>query len=69
LKSFGIDPNQAIALQDSINGAKAAEAAGIFYVAISLRITKDVPIEQANVVLDSPLSISSEDLKTLVQDG
>jgi len=69
LEELGINPDEAIALEDSINGVKAAKAAGIFCVAVPNRITKNVHIDQADLVLDSLLGISLEDLQSMVRDG
>jgi HAD superfamily hydrolase (TIGR01509 family) len=67
LVALGIAPGEAIALEDSLNGVKAAKAAGIFCIAIPNRITKHVPIKEADVVLDSLIGISLVDLQILVK--
>jgi HAD superfamily hydrolase (TIGR01509 family) len=69
LEELVINPDEAIALEDSINGVKAAKAAGIFCVAVPNQITKNVHMEQADVVLDSLLGISLGYLQSLVRDG
>jgi HAD superfamily hydrolase (TIGR01509 family) len=69
LEALGITPDEAIALEDSIHGVKAAKTAGIFCVAVPNRITKYVHIEQADIVLDSLLGISLKDLQAMVEEG
>jgi HAD superfamily hydrolase (TIGR01509 family) len=68
LEALGIRPDEAIALEDSINGVKAAKAAGIFCVAIPNQITKYVRIDQADIVLASLSGITLHDLQTLSKD-
>jgi HAD superfamily hydrolase (TIGR01509 family) len=68
LEALGIRPDEAIALEDSINGVKAAKAAGIFCVAIPNQITKYVRIDQADIVLASLSGITLHDLQTLSKE-
>jgi HAD superfamily hydrolase (TIGR01509 family) len=65
LEALGIASDEAIALEDSINGVKAAKAAGIFCVAVPNLITKNIRIEQADIVLDSLMGISLDDLRAI----
>jgi HAD superfamily hydrolase (TIGR01509 family) len=69
LEALAIDADQAIALEDSLNGVKAAKAAGIFCVAVPNLITKNVRMEQADVVLDSLSGISLDDLQAMASNG
>jgi HAD superfamily hydrolase (TIGR01509 family) len=69
LESLGVAPDEAIALEDSLHGVKAAKAAGIFCIAIPNRITKHVQFGQADVVLDSLFGILLKDLQALVEEG
>jgi HAD superfamily hydrolase (TIGR01509 family) len=69
LEALGVAPDETIALEDSLHGVKAAKAAGLFCVAVPNMITKNVSMEQADVVLDSLLGISLEDLQTMVEEG
>jgi beta-phosphoglucomutase-like phosphatase (HAD superfamily) len=66
---LGVAPDEAIALEDSLHGVKAAKAAGIFCIAIPNRITKHVQFGQADVVLDSLFGILLKDLQALVEEG
>ena len=49
----GVPPAEAIAFEDSPNGVRAAQAAGIFCVAIPNDVTRDLGLEEADLVLDS----------------
>ena len=68
LEALGLRPDEVIALEDSINGVKAAKTAGIFCVAIPNRITKHVQIDQADAVLDSLSGISLDDLQAMFME-
>jgi len=62
LKALSINPDEAIALEDSSNGVKAAKAAGIFCVAIPNQITRYLVFDEADVVLESLANVSVQDL-------
>jgi HAD superfamily hydrolase (TIGR01509 family) len=49
----GVRPDEAVAFEDSPNGVRAAQAAGIFCVAIPNDVTRDFGLEEADLVLDS----------------
>jgi HAD superfamily hydrolase (TIGR01509 family) len=54
LEQIGAAPHEAIAFEDSPNGAQAAKAAGIFVVGIPNAITRGYGLEEhADLVLDS----------------
>jgi putative hydrolase of the HAD superfamily len=50
---FGVDPSEAIAFEDSANGAKAAVAAGLKCVIVPNKITENLPFENIHLRLDS----------------
>jgi len=50
---LGVEPEEAIAFEDSPNGVRAARAAGIYVVAIPNDVTRDLGLEEADLVLDS----------------
>lgn len=50
---IGVEPAEAIAFEDSPNGVRAARAAGIFCVAIPNDVTRDLGLEEADLLLDS----------------
>jgi HAD superfamily hydrolase (TIGR01509 family) len=62
LDSLGAAAGQAIAFEDSPNGIKAAKAAGIYTVAVPNEITRDLGLDEADVVLDSLADLPPERL-------
>jgi beta-phosphoglucomutase-like phosphatase (HAD superfamily) len=50
---LGVPASQAIALEDSPNGVAAAKNAGMYCVAIPNVLTRRLPLEQADLRLDS----------------
>jgi HAD superfamily hydrolase (TIGR01509 family) len=53
LELLGLDAREAIAFEDSPNGVRAAKAAGLFCIAVPNSITRDLGLEEADVVVDS----------------
>ncbi|MEI7026911.1 HAD family hydrolase [Paenibacillus sp. y28] len=53
LQCLGVDANEAIAVEDSPNGAKAAEAAGMDCIIIPNGITKHLPFGKSRFRLDA----------------
>ena len=53
LEKLGVIPDQAVVFEDSPNGIAAAKTAGIFAVAVPNIITRQLPLEQADLCLDS----------------
>jgi HAD superfamily hydrolase (TIGR01509 family) len=62
LDALGIKADQAIVFEDSPNGVTAAQAAGLFVVAIPNPITALLKTDSANLTLDSLAQISLQDL-------
>jgi HAD superfamily hydrolase (TIGR01509 family) len=62
LKTFAITSEQAFALEDSPNGAWAAKRAGLFCVAIPNAVTNQLPLDHADLKLNSLAELSLEDL-------
>lgn len=58
-QSLGLQPNQTMVIEDSLNGVKAGKSAGAFTVAVPNTITQHLDLSQADVVLgclcDMPL--------------
>lgn len=52
-EALGIPPNQAIAIEDSLNGVKAAKTAGMFTLAVPNGITRHLDLSGADVVVES----------------
>ncbi len=53
LEALGIRPEHAIALEDSPNGVLAAKRAGIFCVAVPNPLTRQLPLDHADLTLSS----------------
>jgi HAD superfamily hydrolase (TIGR01509 family) len=72
LQSLDLRPTEAIVLEDSPNGVKAAKAAGIFVVAIPNPLTACLNLEHADLRLESLAELTLADLIKKVdhrQDG
>ncbi len=67
LKKFGITGKEAIVLEDSPNGIRAGQAAGIFSVAIPNVVTGQLPLEHADLRLSSMAAMPLEKLIALVE--
>jgi HAD superfamily hydrolase (TIGR01509 family) len=53
LELLGVAAGEAIAFEDSLNGVTAAQAAGIFCVAIPNEVTRTMGLDGADLLLDS----------------
>ncbi len=53
LAALGVESGEAIALEDSLNGLRAARAAGIFTVVIPNSITRYLDLTEADLLLES----------------
>jgi HAD superfamily hydrolase (TIGR01509 family) len=53
LDTLGVGAGEAIVFEDSPNGVRAGRAAGIFVVGIPNDVTRDVGLEEADLVVDS----------------
>ena len=53
LEGLGVGAGEAIAIEDSPNGAVAAKAAGLYVVAVPNGVTRQLQFERADLVLDS----------------
>lgn len=62
LDALGVKAEQAIALEDSPNGVRAAQRAGIFCVAIPNPITGQLSLEHADLKLSSLADITLQEL-------
>ena len=62
LECLGLEPEQAIAVEDSPNGVAAAKRAGLRCVAIPNSITAQLDLSQADLVLNSLADVSVADL-------
>ncbi|MQG77574.1 MAG: HAD-IA family hydrolase [SAR202 cluster bacterium] len=66
LNALDITADQAIALEDSPNGILSATRSGIFTVAVPNALTRLLGVGDADMVLDSMVDMSLEDLLTVV---
>jgi HAD superfamily hydrolase (TIGR01509 family) len=62
LAALGLEPHEAMAFEDSLNGIRAAKAAGLFVVAVPNPITETFALDEADLVLGSLEQLSLEDL-------
>jgi len=62
LDDLGLSPQEAVALEDSPHGVKAARQAGIFTVAVPNIMTRDLEFDQPDMRLNSLQEISLEEL-------
>jgi HAD superfamily hydrolase (TIGR01509 family) len=62
LTFMGVKPEKAIAFEDSPNGIKAAQAAGIYCVAVPNSVTKHLPVDAADFRLESMADLSLREL-------
>jgi HAD superfamily hydrolase (TIGR01509 family) len=67
LAALEIQPHEAIAFEDSPNGARAAKAAGIFCVAVPNPLTRELPLEMADLRLESLAEMPLPDLVRFVE--
>lgn len=65
LKAMQVTAHEAIAFEDSLNGLRAAKAAGVYVVAVANPITKNLPLEEANRLTHSFEEISLDELLKL----
>lgn len=69
LDALGVHGYEAIALEDSPNGVIAAQQAGIYCVAVPNPVTRQLPLEHADLCLSSLGDVSLEQLLEKVQQG
>jgi putative hydrolase of the HAD superfamily len=53
LDALGLTPDEAIAFEDSLNGVRAAKAAGLFCVAVPNPVTATFALDEADLVIES----------------
>lgn len=64
VQALGVEPHEAVALEDSSHGVSSAKAAGLFAVAIPNVVTHRLPLEHADLRLSSLEEVPLEDLLT-----
>jgi HAD superfamily hydrolase (TIGR01509 family) len=65
VEALGVEPAEAVALEDSAHGVRAAKAAGLWCVAVPHDLTRDSDLSAADLVVDSLAAVSLEDLRQL----
>jgi HAD superfamily hydrolase (TIGR01509 family) len=68
LAALGVRPAEAIALEDSPNGITAAQRAGIFCVAVPNALTAVLPIQHADLIVESLETVPLLDLLQRVHE-
>jgi len=58
VEHFGVRPDQALAVEDSLHGLRAAKAAGLWCVAVPGPLTRGLDFSDADLVLDSLADLS-----------
>jgi beta-phosphoglucomutase-like phosphatase (HAD superfamily) len=67
LKALQVHPEQAVALEDSPNGALAACRAGMFCVTVPTEITRQLPFGEVDLVLESLADLPLAELLTQLE--
>ncbi len=66
LRRLGVQPDEAIAFEDSTNGIHAAKAAGLFCVAVPNLLTADLDLTKADLRL---LSLDAMPLRDVIKEA
>lgn len=69
LELLRLQPHEAIAFEDSLNGIRAAKAAGVFVVAVPNPITETFALDEADLVLASLEELPLDELIARVDGG
>jgi len=69
LAGLGIEPGEAVAFEDSLNGLRAATAAGLRCVVVPNELTAGLPFEGHALKLASMAELPLEEVLAFVQDG
>lgn len=62
LDRLGVAAGEAVAFEDSPNGIRAAKAAGIFCVGVPNGVTRELGLDEADLVLDSLADLPPDEL-------
>ena len=60
--ALGVDPSEAVAVEDSPNGIAAAKAAGLWCVAVPHAITRSLDLSGADLVIDTLDGVALDEL-------
>ena len=69
VEALGAVPSRTAAIEDSPNGIAAARAAGLFCVAVPNPMTRDLPIDGADVQVDTLAAVSLAALRSWIADA
>lgn len=69
LAALDLQPEEAVALEDSPGGIRAAKAAGLFCVAVPTALSCQLPLDHADLCLTSLLELPLTSLLAIVQAG
>jgi beta-phosphoglucomutase-like phosphatase (HAD superfamily) len=61
LDCLGLRADEAIAIEDTPNGSRAAKAAGLYTIAVPNPVTRRLPFEQADLVVESLADLALTD--------
>lgn len=65
LQGLGLSADQAVALEDSVNGVAAAKAAGLFCVAVPNALTCNSPLSAADLRVESLADLTLDELREI----
>ena len=66
-RRLGVSPSEVVVFEDSLNGVKAARAAGIFCVAVPNAVTEGLPFDEADILLLSLEGLTLSDIEKAVK--
>jgi HAD superfamily hydrolase (TIGR01509 family) len=69
LGALGLQPEEGIAFEDSLNGIRAARGAGVFVVAVPNPITETFALDEADLLLQSLEEVPLHELLACVENG
>lgn len=67
LGCLNLEPDEALALEDSPHGITAAKSAGLFCIAVPNELTRNLRLDQADLIVDSLAELSLEELLRRVE--
>ena len=69
LEALNVQPGEAVAIEDSPNGVTAAKSAGAYCVAVPNKMTSQLPLDHADLRLNSLIDIPLPALLNLLEGG
>jgi HAD superfamily hydrolase (TIGR01509 family) len=68
LQALGLAPEQAFAIEDSLNGLRSAKSAGLFCVVVPNVVTRTLPFDGADVKMHSLLDMPLEQVLSIIHE-